>query len=244
MKSEVKKFIFTGSSNDLGFFEQNLEKSGFEIFGMPLIETSPIWFKPIATGKHLKVEEGFFDWIVLTSAAAVNYLKTFSPTDNTKFAAVGPKTKHALEGIGIEVEFIPIEFTAKTLAEQVPVISGQNILLLQGNLTRGVLSEGLKNRGCLIDELVVYQVEPVQYCDDEKVLLIEQLSSGDGIVFFSPSAVKNFVSVFGVELAPKFVISIGPTTTHCLKESGFEVSIEANPHSGEGIVESIKYLVS
>ena len=62
----------------------------------------------------------------------------------------------------------------------------------------------------------------------------------DIATFFSPSSVRNFLEILGVETVQHALIAvIGPTTAEAVKEAGLEVNIVAKQQTAESLVHGI-----
>jgi uroporphyrinogen III methyltransferase/synthase len=67
----------------------------------------------------------------------------------------------------------------------------------------------------------------------------------DWITFTSSSTVRNFAQIAGIKLLEGVkVASIGPVTTASTTKLGIEVTVEASPHTTEGIIATILQHVS
>jgi uroporphyrinogen III methyltransferase/synthase len=67
----------------------------------------------------------------------------------------------------------------------------------------------------------------------------------DWVTFASSSAVENLVSLIGVELLRDVkVASIGPVTSKTVLQCGLRIAAEAQPHSVDGLVDSIVHAVA
>jgi uroporphyrinogen III methyltransferase/synthase len=60
----------------------------------------------------------------------------------------------------------------------------------------------------------------------------------DYVTFTSASTVRFFLDAIGSLSGPR-VVSIGPATTAALREAGLEPSVEADPHTPEGVVAAL-----
>ncbi|MBR3321188.1 MAG: uroporphyrinogen-III synthase, partial [Exiguobacterium sp.] len=102
-----------------------LEASGLSVHHVPLIQTRETHAPP-------PVER--FDWLVVTSQNAVPALQNL--TRDVKVAAVGEKTKRALEAEGFTVSLMPETYTGEALFKQLrDVVSTEEIVLFaRGNL--------------------------------------------------------------------------------------------------------------
>lgn len=154
------------------------------------------------------------DWI-FTSTNGVKALEQLMKAGlqvrpETQLFAVGSKTRDALQELGLDAK-IPKTEDSEHLAELI-IEEGKinSVIYFHGNLSRGEMTERLKNSGIEVIELEVYEtvINPV-YMPEKAV---------NAILFYSPSAVEGFDRGEGFEgeLPPLF--AIGPTTAEALQE--------------------------
>jgi uroporphyrinogen III methyltransferase/synthase len=114
---------------------------------------------------------------------------------------------------------------------------GQKILIARAEAAREVLPEELRRRGARVDVAPVYRT-----ASPEPSALREALAAKrpDWITFTSSSTVRHFVEVAGTEgLQGVDVASIGPITSATVREYGAEPTVEADPHTMEGLIAAI-----
>lgn len=156
-------------------------------------------------------------WIV-TSRNAVKALQRLRDAGlgvmgDQKIYAVGPKTKQALEDIGLHAD-IPLNANAEGLAEHI-IEEGEinTAIYFCGNRSRQVLQNKLEEEGIEVQSIEVYETHLRDVDPPERAI--------DGILFYSPSGVQAYeesVGFDGEEEAPQ-LFSIGPTTADRLRES-------------------------
>ncbi|MFD3445429.1 uroporphyrinogen-III synthase [Microbacteriaceae bacterium 4G12] len=141
---------------------------------------------------------GDYTWIIFTSKNAVDCFFHYNKSlpASLKVAAVGTKTKQALEQYGYTVHFVPSEFVAETFVKEfIPLVQeGERIIFPKGNLARDVISSALLERGVFVDEFVVYETKSNENVQGELIAAL-QGEEVDVITFASPSAVWSFVSL-------------------------------------------------
>lgn len=149
-----------------------LEASGLSVHHVPLIQTRETYTPP-------PVER--FDWLVVTSQNAVQALRNL--TRDVKVAAVGEKTKRALEAEGFTVSLMPETYTGEALFEQLSdVVSTDDVVLFaRGNLAN---TSHMSMLPCVYD-WVVYETIPIRLTSDQQ----QQLETVKALLVLSPSAV-------------------------------------------------------
>jgi uroporphyrinogen-III synthase len=171
---------------------------------------------------------------VFTSSNAVNVVgKVVSSKTNWKIFCIEPATEKTIENIFINCS---IAGTAKDAAELSQKIIKDNsvkkIIFFSGNQRKDLLPEQLKNNGINMEELVVYQTI-------EKPQTVSK--NYDGILFFSPSAVRSFFKK-NILKEETVVFSIGKTTAEEVKIfSKNHTVISEYPDTEKLIADVIKY---
>jgi uroporphyrinogen-III synthase len=181
--------------------------------------------------------EKFVQRIRLIRPQALNTLAT------RNLYAVGEKTKSTLEATGFSVQPIPQKHSAENLAHSFygQNISGKHFLFPKSNIACDVLPKELRSLGALVDEMVTYKTvipEP-ENLEHIRALLID--GKIDIITFFSPSSVRNFLEMIGVETLQRvFIAVIGPTTAEAVKEAGLEVNIVSSQQTAGSLIQGIE----
>lgn len=230
-----KTVLVTRSKNQASEFILKLEALGAKTITLPLITISAI----NQTELLQKATQSNFSWIVFTSPNAVQFFfETISPKNITnKIAAVGSKTKEHLEALGLTIDFIPTQFTAKQLAIEIPTKKGDSFFIPRSNLAKNDAVEQLENRGCSVATLAIYENTSVNYTPEELASIFNQKI--DFITFASGSTVKSFTQL-GIKINNEKVICIGPETAKVATQQNISTSEIANPHTIDGMIEAIK----
>ena len=236
-----KKVVVTRAREQASALTARLGALGAEVIELPSIAMKPIEFElPDLTT---------FDWIVFTSANGVEHFwqrglvaagGDARSLHNNKIAAIGPGTADALQRFGIVADLVPERFIAESLLAQFPdpPTTTSNVLIVRPVVARDALPDGLRDRGYHVDILGVYEtVRAVPNPDD-----LEAVRNGsvDVITFTSSSTVANFVDLVGpLRDATPTIVSIGPQTSETAKAQGLEVTVEADPHDIDGLVDAV-----
>ena len=158
---------------------------------------------------------------IFTSANAVNAVKKILPGKPLwKIFCIGYKTKKTVADTFGNKNIIASADNGELLAEEIikhPSI--KEIFFFCGDQRREVLPEKLRSRGIELKELVVYStIESPQSISKRY----------DGILFFSPSAVRSFFAVNAILNSPQ-LFAIGNTTAKEIK-SFTPLPIIISPH--------------
>ena len=173
-----------------------------------------------------------WDWFIFTSQSSVqafiHKMERFrmSPSDfQVKFAAVGEKTKAALEKKGFTVHFTPSTYSADVFVQEFSEIAPTTAkcLFLRGNLAKQTISQGLPQ---YVEEWTVYETISVK----ENVHRVrELLESGKScsLLFTSPSTARVFHETIGKEINYTLftVCAIGHVTRDYLVTLGISVQV-------------------
>ncbi len=196
---------------------------------------------------------GTYAWLVVTSANGAGAL--FDRLDalgldaralaGVKIAAVGSATAGRLGEGGIRPDLVPPEATGESLGRAMiaaGVGGGQRVLLLRGDLADESLPAALRAGGAHCDDRAVYRTIAPADLPDAFWAAYEAGRIG-WITLTSPSAFVNLLERLGGDRTEQLraikLASIGPVTTRAIRERGFEVTVEADPHDVAGMVAAI-----
>ncbi len=177
-----------------------------------------------------------FDWIFFTSQNAVRALQErcaalqIPPKQSlaaAKIAAVGPATAAAARGIGLSVEYISKGHTGVALADELAgELRGKRILVPRSDRANPDLLAALERHGANIAAVIAYKTVAAEAGAGE---LEEAMTKrpADAVLFFSPSAVRNFRESVGTERfraigRQAVFVAIGPVSERALKAEGVE----------------------
>jgi uroporphyrinogen III methyltransferase/synthase len=198
-----------------------------------------------------------FDWIVFTSANAVEGFMTALLDGNRdlralkgpRLCAVGSGTAERLSQYGIKVDLVPDEFRAEGVLTSLAALGpleGARVLLPRADIARDVVAQGLKAAGASVTDVVAYRtvLEDAQREGDPDVY--GQLLEGriDVATFTSGSAVRNFAKIYGADqiadlLKRTVVAVIGPTTAESARSLGIPVTVQPSPSTVPALVDAI-----
>jgi uroporphyrinogen-III synthase len=195
-----------------------------------------------------------FDWVLFTSVNAVQAVERRGEHLGLRFdsgaplpyaAAVGPATSNAAEGAGFSVEYVAGEHSGAGLARELGgELRGKKVLLPRSDRGNPDLPAALRKSGAVVTEVVAYRNLPPSVTDRGKVQ--DGLSGGvDGILFYSPSAVQNFVELAGREKLAALqgravMVAIGHATAAALHGAGIQRIARAADTTTKAIVEALE----
>ena len=184
-----------------------------------------------------------YQWLIFTSANAVSIvcdrLAGGLPA-GVRLAAVGPATARVLAARGLDGAVIPEEYVAEALAASLGDLSGQRVLLPQAEQAREALAAALRQRGAVVDEIVIYRTVPAA---PDAAALAELRRGADAVTFTSGSAARSFVRLlpgWPAEPGPRpLVACLGPVTADVARQAGLPVDVVAAEHTLDGLIAAL-----
>ena len=169
-----------------------------------------------------------YDWVVLTSPAAVGCLMEVIRSAGIDFRRIpkvmtcGPGSAAALRRAGIEPDLTPpMDYSAEGLAQVLRGMdwTGRKVLRLRSGKAGTLLAGTLAQMGAEVSDVVLYRNERIVY---------PALPAHDAIYFASASAVESFAAQFPVETLRGVPIAVmGQPTALALRAVGVEPSVIA-----------------
>jgi uroporphyrinogen-III synthase len=189
---------------------------------------------------------GRYGWLVITSSAAWRALRRrpgfldrmTTLADPVRVAVVGPATADAVRADDVN-PLVPEEAggAAALVGPLVAAIraaatdSGAppaRVLFAGGDLAATTLTDGLRQAGLEVDDVVVYRTVPVTDLPDAAVRAWRS-GAVDDVVLTSPSAVNGLLTVLGPPAPrsdrPLRVAAIGDTTAAAATTAGLRVDV-------------------
>jgi uroporphyrinogen-III synthase len=249
-----------------GALSSELRRRGAQVIEIPFIEIrKPRSFRPLDSAL-MSLEA--YDWLILTSVNGVEAMRermkklrlTKRALHHLQVAAIGPATKKAIERRGIEVDVVPREYVAESVARSLKSkVRGKRILLVRAKVARDVIPRELRKAGAHVDVVEAYETMVPQSSRSRlRDALENPLQRPHVVTFTSSSTVRNFVELLGsrrlsekprsargrgrpryTELGGIRMASIGPVTSATLRELGLDVDIAAKEFTIPGLIEAI-----
>jgi len=234
------RVVVTRAESQAAEFAQSLVRLGAVPILLPTIEIVP----PGDGGAALRAavgRVGEFEWVVLSSANAVNAFFEELPDARAlagvKVAVIGDRTAAAVRAHGVVADLVPERFIAEGLAEEFPSPSrpGARVLIPRAAVAREVLPEAIRNLGWIVETPTAYETIHPALTREQRTAL----RSGHVVTFASSSAVQGLLASVEVSELPPVVASIGPATSATLVAHGLNVEIEAAEHTTSGILAAL-----
>lgn len=243
---------FTAVTGSRDAFSRAVRSLGGEAVSLPVKRLLPLEDpRPLdAAIANLARSAGEYDWVIFTSANAVDFFwqrlcalgydaRVFG---GYRLAAVGPATASALQPYGLRADFVPTHFTGEALAAELEFQPGQRALLPRSEIAPQGWEQVLEARGLRVEAVPAYRVLPA--APEESAL--EALLAGklDAAAFFSPSALQGLAEMLLEKrladlLSPLVVACIGPSTARAARTLGVRVDLAPEEHTAENMAAAL-----
>jgi uroporphyrinogen III methyltransferase/synthase len=211
-----RRVLLTGSEDLLPQAIGAVHDYGGQPVPLPLIRLVP---EPAAAAALRELAR--YDWLVLTSPAAVRCLMALLAEARQdlrrlpRLLVCGAGTADALRRHGLTPDAVPTShYSAEAmleLARQV-IAPGARVLRLRSDRAEPTVAETLTAAGARVDDVVLYRNEPVPH---------DRLPPSEVVFFASASAVDAWVARWGTApLAERFTLVIGEPTERALARHG------------------------
>ncbi len=247
-----RRIVVTRTRDQASELSRRLTELSAEVLEIPTIKLAPP-DRPVDLADAL-LELNSYDWIVFTSPNGVRmffeyFFKAFEDLRDfggARLAAVGPATAAKLKELHLKVDLMPEEYVTAKIARafsDYESIENLKILLMRAEMANPELPKELESMGAIVDDVACYKTLP----ETEDVSGAAGRLTEDGadwITFTSSSTVENFHARFDLPvLLKKFpqikLASIGPETSKAIASLGLQPTVEAQPHTVEGLVKCL-----
>ena len=209
---------------------QKLRESGAHVIDFPCISA-----QPLTLPDRFFEEINLYNWLVFTSPTGAKIfikeirkqkfdIRLLSPV---KIATIGEKTAQAFTECGIIVDYIPTNYNARELGENLPCTSGDRVLLFRAKDGTPELINTLQKRGFTVKDVPVYKTI-LEKTDPEQVKQMLDRSDIDFITFTSASTVKGFAAAtsdINFDRSGLKVVCIGEETAAEAKKHGYKTIV-------------------
>lgn len=244
-----RRILVTRSADQAGPFRDALTGLGACTVCCPTIEIVPP--DDFAELDAAQDDLGRYDFLVLTSTNAVDaFFARLEDSGQDARAlvdvcvvAVGPKTAEALTVYGIKADLVPDDFRAEGVVALLQErVTGKRVLYPRAELARDLIPTELAAAGAEVTAPVAYAS---RMPDEATEQLSAALAAGlDLLTFTASSTVHNLVALADKDQQEQLlqipVASIGPLTSATCRELGFNVAIEPDNSTLDGMVEAIR----
>src|SRR3954462_13081008 len=235
-----RRIVVTRSREQAGELVDLLEERGAEAIQAPTIRIAPP--EDTEALERACADAGAYDWIVFTSANAVDafigrLLQRGDIRDlkGVGICAIGASPAQRPTRYGLRADLVPDESRAEGVFEALRAagpLSGKRFLLPRSDIAREVLPDQLRDAEAVVSEVIAYRTivaggERDGDHDIYRMLLDRQI---DAVTFTSASTVRNFAQIIGQDQAADLlrstvVASIGPVTAEAAEQLGIETTV-------------------
>jgi uroporphyrinogen III methyltransferase/synthase len=244
-----QRIVVTRPAGEASRSSAMLEALGAEVLLAPTVE-----IRPISDAGPLDAaigRLGEFDWLVFTSANGVRFFlrrleelgHDLRVLGGLRLAAVGPTTAKALADSHLRADLVPDSFRSEALAAALGSrAAGARILLARADRGRAVLREELEHLADVL-QVAVYQNADVASLPES---VSDRIAEGsvDWITLTS-SAIAARLHELLPEPARRRIgrevrlASLSPVTTETAERLGWDVAVEAQEYTWEGLIRAI-----
>ena len=217
---------------------QHLAALGAQVLEYPTIQISPPQSYKALDQAIAQLET--YDWLIFTSVNAVEAFSqrlTSSPRDlrglRAKLCTIGPATRKAVELLHLKVDVLPAEYVAESLVKALASydLKGAQVLIPRAAVARDTVPDALRAMGASVTIAEAYRTTVPES---------GPAPQADWLTFTSSSTVKNFLALNEPGAIAQYkTASIGPITSETLRMHGVEPTVEARPHTTEGLIHAI-----
>ncbi len=158
-----KRIVITRATSQSHEFADLLRGRGAEPLVYPCLDFAPPDDMNPLDGALREASQGKFDWLVLTSANAVQAVKARLEALGLRLVvpyvgAVGPSTAEAIRReLGLQVDGIGEEFRSTSLVEAIDLKQGARVLLPKADIAPNALARKLETRGAQVKSVIAYR---------------------------------------------------------------------------------------
>jgi hydroxymethylbilane synthase len=192
------RVLVTRPTGGLHSLSKYLRLGGIEPAIVPAIE-----IEPVGPGTELDTAVRRLtdnDWAVITSANGARAVGAAAERlgvglSKVRWAAVGEGTARELAQLGVDDPWLPSVALGTAVAAELPVRSGDRVVVIRGSLADARLPTGLRERGAEVHDVVGYRT--IEAPAASRRLLAAALRDGplDAVLFASGSAVRGLLSL-------------------------------------------------
>ncbi len=246
-----KRIVITRAALQSSELFEKLSDSGAIPILLPLVSfAAPEDYAPLDAAL---LQWTRFDWVMFTSAYAVQAVmgraarlgRKLTNSELPHIAVVGPATQEKAENVGFRVEHTAQTHVGTALAQELrDRLGGKRVLLPRSDRANPDLPSALQSFGARVTEVIAYRTLRPTHADKEKLARVSR-GEADAILFFSPSAVQNFLELSGrkqlITLQHRVALTaIGPITAGALRDAGVHRIVQAREPSASAVVQALE----
>lgn len=244
-----QRIVLTRPAVEASRSSSTLEALGAEVLLAPTVEIRPISDPGPLDAAISRLED--FDWLVFTSSNGVRRFlhrleergRDLRALGRINLAAIGPTTAEALAGYHLRADLVPDSFRSEALAAALgDRAAGTRILLARADRGRTVLRDELEHLAD-VTEVAVYRNADAEALAPE---VVERIGQGtvDWITLTSPAITARLHALLPESARRRVgrevrLASLSPVTSEAAARLGWDVAVEAEEYTWEGLVRSL-----
>jgi uroporphyrinogen III methyltransferase/synthase len=224
-----------------------LREFGADVLFSPTIQLEPHPLDDFFHGAIEEIETGKFDWILFSSANAVQiFIQRLIESRRDvrllhvlQIASVGARTSDALLKAGLRADITATDSRQEGVVEAMAELHVERVLMPQAAQARDEFTQAMSNRKIATVQLPMYDIVPNPAGVER---LIEHLRRKriDMICFTSALTFTSLVEALSPEeiqelLAPVALAAIGPITSDAIRRAGLNPALQASSASAEAL---------
>lgn len=216
-----------------------LSQRNIQCLELPLIEHAA---GPDRDQLPAQLQSGTYDWVAVTSPeAATVFLEGWraAGSPEVRVAVVGGGTGEVLEAAGVTPAFTATKALGKVMGSELPHLpGGADTVLYPASVKASTdLQDSLAAAGFKVTRINTYNTVGVSQVDPQA---LQAAQAADVITFGSPSAVKAWVALVGLEAAQRQMsVCIGSTSARACNTAGLTKVIYPDSPSIDSWVECV-----
>ncbi|MBM3127370.1 MAG: uroporphyrinogen-III C-methyltransferase [Chloroflexi bacterium] len=241
-----KRILVTRAREQAGALARQLAELGAEPLEFPTIQIQPL-------ADYAELDAALaqkYDWVIFTSVNGVNFVwerltalgRDARAFAHTRIGAIGPATADELARHGVRADFVPREYVAEAIIEQIGDVAGQRVLLPRADSAREALTQGLRARGASVDDVAAYRTVTTDANAPRAQEIRARIARGeiDAIAFTSSSTVRGFMNAeLSIDNSQLTIACIGPVTAQTARDLGLRVDIVAAEYTIAGLIAAL-----
>jgi uroporphyrinogen III methyltransferase / synthase len=244
-----QRIVVTRPADEADRSAVELEALGAEVLLAPMVEIRPLDDYRVLDETLQRLGE--FDWLVFTSPNGVRHLvqrleclgRDLRALGHLRLAAIGPATAETLAQLHLKADVVPDSYRSEALAAALaPRVSGHRVLLARADRGRTILKDDL-DPIAHVEQVAVYRNVDTESLPEDILRRIVE-GSIDWITLTSSAITERLHGLLPMDVrstiaATAQLVSLSPVTTQTAAQLGWQVSVEADVYTWEGLVASL-----